>query len=209
MFSSKPKRTKAPSTQARGFRDGPLSFKRPEEIVFGTGRCALGALLVAAGEKGIVSIMIREKPAQLVRDLRARFPKANLVRQEKDCGPLVARVAGFIAAPSGRLDLPLDIRGTAFQQRVWQEVRKIPVGQTSTYTRIAELIGAPRAIRAVGSSCSNNGFAFAIPCHRVLHKSSAGSPAPARRGGRQYTWVDYEAKVIARRRKSLAHSASR
>jgi AraC family transcriptional regulator of adaptative response/methylated-DNA-[protein]-cysteine methyltransferase len=156
---------------------------------------------VAASEKGVVSIIIREKADRLVRDLRARFPKANLVRREKDCKPVVKRVIAFIAVPSGRLDLPLDLRGTAFQNRVWQEVRKIPLGQTSTYTKIAELIGAPKAVRAVGSSCTNNWFAFAVPCHRVLHKGSAGPGRRGRRDGRQYAWVDYEEKVIARRRK--------
>jgi AraC family transcriptional regulator of adaptative response/methylated-DNA-[protein]-cysteine methyltransferase len=186
-------------TSARTFRDGPLSYRRPEEIAFGTGKSALGPVLVAAGEKGIVSIIIREKAGRLVRDLRARFPKANLTRKEKDCKLMVARVTAFIAAPIGRLDLPLDVRGTPFQQRVWQEVRKIPLGQASTYTKIAESIGAPRAIRAVASSCSNNWFAFAIPCHRVLHKGSAGSGSSGRRDGRQYAWVDYESKLVARR----------
>ncbi len=142
--------------------------------------------------------MIREKADQLVRDLRKRFPKANLIRKEKDCKSMVARVIAFVAAPIGRLDLPLDMRGTAFQQRVWQEVRKIPLGRTSTYTKIAELIGAPKAIRAVGSSCSNNWFAFAVPCHRVLHKGSTGARR-GRRDGRQYAWVDYETKIIAKR----------
>jgi len=192
---------------ARAFRDGPLSFRRPEEIVFGTGKSALGPILVATGEKGVVSIMIREKADQLVRDLRKRFPKANLVRKEKDCKPTIARVIAFIAAPFGRLDLALDVRGTPFQQRVWQEVRKIPPGQTSTYTKIAQLIGAPGAIRAVGSSCSNNWFAFAIPCHRVLHKDSEGPARRGRRGGRQYAWVDYEEKVAKRRTRTTTPAA--
>ena len=113
---------------------------------------------------------------------------------------MLARVIAFIAAPFGRLDLPLDMRGTAFQQRVWQEVRKIPPGQTSTYAEIAELIGAPKAIRAVGSSCANNRLAFVVPCHRVLHKGGAGQ-GRERRDGRQYAWVDYETQVVAKRRK--------
>lgn len=195
-------------TLRRVFWDGPLSFKRPEEIVFGTGKSALGPILVASGEKGVVSILIREKADHLVRDLRKRFPKANLVRKEKDCKPTIARVKAFIVAPFGRLDLPLDVRGTPFQKRVWEEVRKIPPGQTSTYTKIAQLIGAPGAIRAVGSCCSNNWFAFAIPCHRVLHKDSEGPGRRGRRSGRQYAWVGYEERIVAKRRTRTTRPAA-
>jgi AraC family transcriptional regulator of adaptative response/methylated-DNA-[protein]-cysteine methyltransferase len=179
------------------FRDGPLSRKPPETIRYGTGRCALGALLVASSEQGIVSIMVRDAPSALLRDIAARFPKAKLVRDEKGCKALVAKVARYIAAPFRPFPLPLDIRGTGLQRRVWDEVRKIPFGQTSTYSRIAEAIGKPKAIRAVASSCSRSWFAFAIPCHRVLHKGGAAGP---RRESRQYEWVDYEAKLLARRR---------
>ena len=103
----------------------------------------------------------------------------------------------YIAAPFTRFKLPLHIRGTELQQRVWNEVRKIPFGATSTYSKIAEAIGAPKAIRAVANSCSRSWFAFAVPCHRVLHKGGA-SPGN-RRDGRQYRWVDYEAKLLAKR----------
>jgi AraC family transcriptional regulator of adaptative response/methylated-DNA-[protein]-cysteine methyltransferase len=134
--------------------------------------------------------MVREKQAQLLRDVQARFPKANLIRDEKGCSATVAKVVRYIAAPIGRFKLPLDIRGTGLQRRVWDEVRKIPFGQTSTYSKIAEAIGAPKAIRAVANSCSRSWFAFAVPCHRVLHKGGA-SPGN-RRDGRQYRWVEYE-----------------
>ena len=183
--------------------DGPLSFRRPEEIVFGTGKSALGPVLVASCGKGIVSIMVRKKADELVRDLRLRFPKADLVRSEKECKPLVARVVKFIAEPVGQFELPLDIRGTDLQQRVWREVRKIPFGQTSTYSKIAEAIGSPKAIRAVAGSCSRCWFAFAIPCHRVLHSASAGEK-PGRRDGRRYAWVEYEARVHSRRARQVA-----
>ncbi len=176
------------------FRDGPLRRRPPEEIRYGTGRSAVGSLLVAFSDKGIVTIMVRERPAQLLRDIRARFPKAELVRDEKGCAPVVAKVVKYIARPCGRFELPLDVRGTEFQQRVWREVRKIPCGQTSSYTRIAETIGAPRAVRAVASSCTRCWFAFAIPCHRVLHSG----PAKAARQGRRYRWVGYEAKQLGR-----------
>lgn len=181
------------------FRDGPLTRKSPETIRYGTGRCAVGALLVASSERGIVSIMVRETQARLVRDLEARFPKAVLVRDQK--GTPVAKVARYIAAPFRPFPLPLDIRGTELQRRIWDEVRTIPFGETSTYSAIAEAIGAPRAIRAVAQACSRSWFAFAIPCHRVLHKSAN------RRDGRQYRWVDYESKL--RRDRPRAARSSR
>jgi AraC family transcriptional regulator of adaptative response/methylated-DNA-[protein]-cysteine methyltransferase len=184
------------------FRDGPLSRKPPETIRYGTGRCALGVLLVALSENGIVSIMVRDSQSRLIRDLAARFPKANLVRDEKGSKATVAKVAKYIAAPFRPFPLELDIRGTELQQRVWSEVRKIPFGETSTYSKIAAAIGAPKAIRAVAQSCSRSWFAFAVPCHRVLH---TGAKPGSRREGRQYEWVEYEAELAARRmRKATA-----
>jgi AraC family transcriptional regulator of adaptative response/methylated-DNA-[protein]-cysteine methyltransferase len=180
-------------------RDGPLTRRAPETIRYGTGRCVLGALLVASSERRIVSIMLRDTQSQLIRDLGARFPKAKLVRDDKRSKATVTRVARYIAAPFRPFALPLDIRGTELQRRVWSEVRKIPFGETSTYSRIAEAIGMPQAIRAVASSCSRSWFAFAIPCHRVLHKG--GAMARNRRDGVQYRWVDYEAKLAANRRR--------
>lgn len=181
------------------FRDGPLTRKSPETIRYGTGRCALGALLVASSERGIVSIMVRDTQARLIHDVAARFPKAKLVRDEKGSKATVTKVARYIAAPFRPFALALDIRGTELQQRVWSEVRKIPFGETSTYSTIAEAIGAPRAIRAVASACARSWFAFAVPCHRVLHKG--GASAEKRRDGRQYRWVDYEARLAGKRRR--------
>ena len=173
------------------FRDGPLSRRPPEEIRYGTGKSRVGPILVASSDNGIVTIMVREKPDQLLRDIRARFPRAELLRDEKGCAPTVAKVVKYIAAPFGRFRLPLDIRGTDLQKRVWSEVRKIPFGRTSTYSKIAEAIGAPKAIRAVASSCSRCCFAFAVPCHRVQHSAGA-NPA---RDGRRYRWVAYEMRL--------------
>ena len=180
------------------FSDGPLRYRPPEEIRYGTGKSAVGPVLVASSDKGIVTIMVRSRADQLARDLRARFPKAALVRDEKRCAPAVAQVVKYIAAPFGRFALPLDIRGTELQQRVWNEVRNIAFGATSTYSKIAEAIGAPKAIRAVANSCSRSWFAFAVPCHRVLHKG--GTSPENRRDGRQYRWVDYEATLLAKRK---------
>jgi AraC family transcriptional regulator, regulatory protein of adaptative response / methylated-DNA-[protein]-cysteine methyltransferase len=181
------------------FRDGPLTRRAPETIRYGTGRCALGALLVASSEGGIVSIMVRDRQSHLIRDLAVRFPKAELVRDERRSKATVAKVAKYIAAPFRPFALPLDIRGTELQQRVWGEVRKIPFGATSTYGKIAEAIGAPKAIRAVAQSCSRSWFAFAIPCHRVLH--TGGATVQNRRAGPQYDWVDYEAKLAVKRQR--------
>lgn len=178
------------------FRDGPLTRKAPESIRYGTGRCVLGALLVASSDRGVVSIMVRQRQSHLIRDIGERFPKAKLVRDERGSKTLVAKVARYIAAPFRPFPLPLDIRGTELQQRVWREVRRIPFGETSTYSKIAAAIGAPKAIRAVAQSCSRSWFAFAVPCHRVLH---TGATPGGRREGRQYEWVEYEAKLAAKR----------
>ena len=181
----------------RSYSDGPLRARPPEEIRYGTGKSAVGPVLVASTRAGIVTIMVRKTVAQLAADIGQRFPQANLIRDEAGCKAVVAKVVKYVAAPISRFDLPLDIRGTEFQQRVWDEVRRIPFGQTSTYSRIAAAIGAPKAIRAVASSCSNSWFAFAVPCHRVLHKQAA---TPARRkqpGTVQYRWADYEADLAA------------
>jgi AraC family transcriptional regulator of adaptative response/methylated-DNA-[protein]-cysteine methyltransferase len=184
------------------FRDGPLRRRQRELIRYGTGRSALGPLLVALGAKGVASIMVRASRARLVAELRARFPKAELVHDEKACAAAVAAAVKYVAAPIGRFPLALDIRGTELQKRVWAEVRRIPFGATSTYTRIAAAIGAPKAIRAVAGACSRSAFAFAVPCHRVLHKGGA-TPAN-RRDGRQYRWVDYEARLAATRARGAA-----
>lgn len=177
------------------FRDGPLSRRPPEQIRYGTGKCALGHVLVALGDKGIVSIMVRGRRAEFAGGLRERFPKASLIRDEEGCAAPVAKVLGYIAAPFGRFPLPLDIRGTELQKRVWNEVRRIPIGGSSTYTKIAAAIGAPKAIRAVANACSRCWFAFAIPCHRVLHKDAAG------KSGGQYRRVAYETRLLAARRR--------
>ncbi|HEY6820733.1 MAG TPA: methylated-DNA--[protein]-cysteine S-methyltransferase [Burkholderiales bacterium] len=177
-------------------RDGPLTRRAPETIRYGTGRCALGALLVAVSERGIVAIMVRDTQSALIRDLAARFPKATLIRDEKHGKSTLAKVARYIAAPFRPFPLALDLRGTELQRRVWDEVRRIPFGRTSTYSKIAQAIGNPKAIRAVAGACSRSGFAFAVPCHRVLHAGSV--TARKRRDGRQYRWVDYEAKLARR-----------
>jgi AraC family transcriptional regulator of adaptative response/methylated-DNA-[protein]-cysteine methyltransferase len=109
-----------------------------------------------------------DDPLQLARDLQDQFPKADLVGDESGYEDLVAQVIGLIERPGVGLDLPLDIRGTAFQRRVWQALQQIPVGTTASYADIAKEIGMPKAVRAVAQACGANTLAVAIPCHRVI-----------------------------------------
>ena len=144
-----------------------------EDIRFAVGETSLGAILVASSRKGVASILLGDDPDTLVRDLQDRFPKARLIGGDQDYEALVARVVGFVEAPQLGLDLPLDVRGTAFQQRVWQALQDIPVGNTVSYAEIAERIGAPKATRAIAAACAANAHAVAIPCHRVIRKDGA------------------------------------
>jgi AraC family transcriptional regulator, regulatory protein of adaptative response / methylated-DNA-[protein]-cysteine methyltransferase len=137
-------------------------------IRFAVGECSLGAILVAATDKGVCAILLGDDPETLVRDLEDRFPKARLIGGDTQFEQLVANVVGFVEAPALGLDLPLDVRGTAFQQRVWQALREIPAGSTASYSEIARRIGAPKAVRAVAQACASNLMAVAIPCHRVM-----------------------------------------
>jgi AraC family transcriptional regulator of adaptative response/methylated-DNA-[protein]-cysteine methyltransferase len=142
-------------------------------IRFAVGECSLGSILVAATDKGICAIQFGDDPDVLVRDLQDRFPKALLVGGDEGFERLVAEVVGLVEAPAQGLDLPLDVRGTAFQQRVWQALRAIPSGSTASYADIAKRIGRPRAVRAVAQACAANPIAVAIPCHRVVRTDGA------------------------------------
>ncbi|MEK1901991.1 MAG: bifunctional DNA-binding transcriptional regulator/O6-methylguanine-DNA methyltransferase Ada [Rhizobium sp.] len=144
-----------------------------EEIKFAVGQTSLGPILVASSRKGVVSILLGDDPDKLVHDLQDRFPKAHLVGANRGYEALVARVVGFVEKPSVGLDLPLDVRGTAFQQRVWQALREIPLGETISYAKIAQRIGSPHAVRAVAGACAANKLAVAIPCHRVIRNDGA------------------------------------
>jgi len=137
-------------------------------IRFAIGECSLGSILVAASERGVCAIFMGDDPDALAKNLQDRFPRAALIAGDRGFEKLVARVVGFIEAPKVGLDLPLDVRGTAFQQRVWQALREIPIGSTSSYSEIADRIGSPKAVRAVAQACASNGLAVAIPCHRVV-----------------------------------------
>ena len=142
-------------------------------IRFAIGQCSLGAILVAQSERGVCAILLGDDPNALAHDLQDRFPKARLIGGDRDYERLIAQVVGFVEAPATGLDLPLDVRGTAFQQRVWQALREIPVGSTASYSEIARRIGAPSAARAVAQACATNMLAVAIPCHRVVRNDGA------------------------------------
>jgi AraC family transcriptional regulator, regulatory protein of adaptative response / methylated-DNA-[protein]-cysteine methyltransferase len=149
----------------------PTTFKSGGDgmtIRFAIGQCWLGAILVAATDIGVCAILLGDDPDELARDLEDRFPKARLTSGDAAFERLVARVVGFVADPKLGLELPLDIRGTAFQERVWQALREIPPGTTTTYAEIARRIGRPKSVRAVGQAVGANPLAVAIPCHRVV-----------------------------------------
>ena len=138
------------------------------EIRFAVGECSLGSILVAISDRGVCAILLGDDPETLLHDLQDRFPRSDLIGGDSEFEQLAAKVIGFVEAPAIGLDLPLDIRGTAFQQRVWQALREIPAGTTMSYTDIAKRIGAPRSVRAVARACAANSLAVAIPCHRVV-----------------------------------------
>jgi AraC family transcriptional regulator of adaptative response/methylated-DNA-[protein]-cysteine methyltransferase len=164
----------AKSTETLGMT--PTKFRKGgagARIRFAVGECSLGSVLVAVSEKGVCAISLGDDPDSQVRDLQDQFPRAELVGGDQEFENLVAHVVGFIEAPRARFNLPLDVRGTAFQLRVWQALREIPAGSTASYTEIAERIGAPKAVRAVAQACATNHIAVAIPCHRVLRNDGA------------------------------------
>lgn len=144
-----------------------------EEIKFAVGETSLGAILVATSKKGVAAILLGDDPDKLVRDLQDRFPKARLIGADSEYEALIARVVGFVENPHIGLDLPLDVRGTAFQRRVWQALQEIPIGQRISYAELARRIGSPNAVRAVAGACAANDLAVAIPCHRVVRNDGA------------------------------------
>lgn len=161
-------------------------------IHFALAQCSLGAVLVACSERGVCAILLGDEPQALLDDLQRRFPKATLVGGDADFEAIVAKVLGFIEAPRAGLDLPLDIRGTAFQQRVWQALARIEPGTTASYAEVAASIGAPNAVRAVAGACAANALAVAVPCHRVVRTDGGLSG---------YRWgVERKRELLARER---------
>ncbi|QRP65461.1 bifunctional DNA-binding transcriptional regulator/O6-methylguanine-DNA methyltransferase Ada [Rhodanobacter sp. FDAARGOS 1247] len=164
------------------------------DIRFAIGECSLGAILVAQSQRGVCAILFGDDPDTLARDLQDRFPRANLIGGDRAFEQLVATVVGFVEAPALGLDLPLDVRGTAFQQRVWRALRDIPAGATVSYSEIAQRIGSPKAVRAVAGACAANMLAVAIPCHRVVRNDGGLSG---------YRWgVERKRALLAREAKA-------
>jgi AraC family transcriptional regulator of adaptative response/methylated-DNA-[protein]-cysteine methyltransferase len=169
-------------------------------IRFAVGECSLGSILVAASDRGVCAILLGDEPEPLVADLQRRFPRADLLGGDVAFEQLVARVVGLIEAPCVGLDLPLDIRGTAFQQRVWAALREIPAGQTASYKTIAEKIGSPSSTRAVAQACGANSLAVAIPCHRVVRTDGGLSG---------YRWGIERKRALLDREQGCSADASR
>ena len=146
-----------------------------ETIRHAFGRCSLGLVLVAATGRGVCAILLGDDEAALAADLRARFPRAALDAAEPGFAGWVAQVVAMVEHPGGSdaFALPLDIRGTAFQRRVWEVLRAIPAGGTMSYAAVASRLGAPAAVRAVAGACAANALAVAVPCHRVVASTGA------------------------------------
>lgn len=162
-------------------------------IRFAIGQCSLGAILVAATDKGVCAILLGDDPQALIADLQDRFDRAQLIGADASFEVLVAKAVGLVEQPHRAFDLPLDVRGTAFQHQVWQALRDIKVGQTASYTEIAAAIGSPKAVRAVAGACAANNIALAIPCHRVVRTDGSLSG---------YAWG------VERKRALLDHEAA-
>jgi len=189
----------------------PTQFRaggRDADIRFALGQCSLGTILVAASQKGVCMIQFGDDAEILARDLKDRFPNARLVGNDKSFEQLIAKVVALVETPATHLELPLDIRGTAFQQRVWQKLREIPVGSTASYAEIARRIDKPKAVRAVAQACAANAIAVAIPCNRVVRTD--GSLSGYRWGiERKHALIAREAAVLTPRPKSRSSKAFR
>jgi AraC family transcriptional regulator of adaptative response/methylated-DNA-[protein]-cysteine methyltransferase len=174
----------------------PSAFKAGgprERIRFALGECSLGSILVAATERGICAISLGKEPEGLLQELQRQFPRAKLVGADAQFEAWVAQVVALVEEPAKRHHLPLDIRGTAFQERVWQALRRVPAGKQLSYRELAERIGSPNAVRAVANACGQNRVAVAIPCHRVVRTD--GSLSGYRWGvERKRTLLEREAK---------------
>ncbi|MGZ8195925.1 MAG: bifunctional DNA-binding transcriptional regulator/O6-methylguanine-DNA methyltransferase Ada [Methylosarcina sp.] len=166
---------------------------RNTQIRFAIGECSLGALLVAMSPVGVCAIFMGDNPDALARDLQDRFPRAELIGGDCEFEQCIAKVIGLVEAPALGLDLPLDVRGTAFQHRVWQALMEIPAGATVSYSELAERIGAPKSVRAVAGACAANPLAVAVPCHRVVRNDGALS---------EYRWgVERKIELLRREKK--------
>ena len=179
-----------PAVMAAGFPDGSSYYRQADavlgmtasqfrrggediDIVYTFGDCAVGRCLVAESERGVCAVLPGEADGPLLDELVRLFPKARLIPGDAHFHQRVAQVFAHLDDHRQAIDLPLDIRGTAFQQRVWQALREIPAGETRSYRQVAQRIGQPRAVRAVAGACAANKLAIVIPCHRVVREGGA------------------------------------
>ncbi|WP_069476670.1 methylated-DNA--[protein]-cysteine S-methyltransferase [Raoultella ornithinolytica] len=144
-----------------------------ENIHYAMGLCTLGNILVASSEKGICAIFLGDDGEAVMNELRAAYPRAQLTDQQHTMQSLLEKVVAFIDTPETGVTFGLDIRGTDFQQRVWQALIAIPAGETRTYQQIATALGDADAVRAVAGACAANVLAVAVPCHRVVRKDGS------------------------------------
>lgn len=165
-----------------------------ESIQFAIGDCSLGRVLAARSERGVCAILLGDDDEALRRDLQQRFPRAEVTVAEEESQALLAQVAAMVETPAQGLHLPLDIQGTAFQQRVWEALRAIPAGATASYAEVASAIGSPQSVRAVAQACGANPLAIAIPCHRVVRSGGAISG---------YRWGVHRKKQLLEREQPL------
>jgi AraC family transcriptional regulator of adaptative response/methylated-DNA-[protein]-cysteine methyltransferase len=183
----------AAAARKRGYV--PAKFRNGSKnagIRFAIGECSLGFILAATSERGICAILLGNEPEALVHDLEERFPHAELTRSSAASDETIAEVVRLAEAPGTGLTLPLDVRGTAFQRKVWQALQEIPPGKTASYAEIAERIGAPKSVRAVAGAIAANPIAIAIPCHRAVRKDGS-------LGG--YHWGAERKRVLLEREK--------
>lgn len=147
--------------------------KAMAHLTFAVGICSLGALMVARNAAGICAILLGDTRTDVLNELQRRFPLAAMIEDDHRAARLFRKVTALVESPKTASDLPLDMRGTPFQQRVWRALRDIPVGSTVSYAEIAQRIGASSAVRAVAQACAANRLAIAIPCHRVVRSDGA------------------------------------
>ena len=169
-------------------------------IRFAFGESSVGSILVAKSGQGVCAILLGDDRRDLARELRRRFPQSPLVEGPADLQRHVAEIVAFVDTPAKGLDLPLDLRGTALQRRVWQALRDIPVGETASYTKVAESIGSPKSARAVAQACASNPVALAVPCHRVVRNDGAPSG---------YRWGVERKQALLEREAAARTTASR
>jgi AraC family transcriptional regulator of adaptative response/methylated-DNA-[protein]-cysteine methyltransferase len=182
-----------------------------ERLRYGFGRTSIAAMLVAASDKGVIAIIISEHAdnSALIAILKGRFPRADLHHDPAGMRQAVDAVIDFVEEPRRDIALTLDVRGTAFQRRVWAAVMEVPFAMRTTFAAIARTIGAPRAVRAVGNACSRNPLEFAMPCHRVMRSDGSYSGGSAWGDLRQATIVRREAESVGEQAAASAAALKR